>query len=188
MKLRLIKITPEGHDPERMVVTEGSTAHELAKEYAYSNGYPIEEHACANRFECILKDLKRIEGTLEQNAPIILKLPALDGVLPYNDELSQCFTNIEIACNEEMDDPELTWMQNLPTYEEYTKGWSLQQKLEMYYEKDIKEECNVSHNMAMASYKWTCADIASILEMGKDWLPDFELRFKEYLQEREYIR
>ena len=176
MKLRLIKITPEGLDPERMVVTEGSTAHKLAKEYANTNGYPIEEHACANRFECILKDLKRIEDTLEQNAPILLKLPALDGILPYNDELSQCFTNIEIACNEEMDDPELTWMQNLPTYEEYTKGWSLADKMSMYYDEDINPT------------KWSCADIARIIEMGKDWLPDFELRFKEYLIEREYIQ
>lgn len=131
MKLRLIKITPEGLDPERMVVTEGSTAHELAKEYANSNGYPIED--------------KRVKWSILGNAG--------DDVMEVD-----------------IDEPDL------PTYEEYTKGLSLQQKLEMYYEEDI------------STTKWCCADIARIIEMGKDWLPDFELRFKEYLQEREYIQ
>ena len=157
MNTTLVKITPDGMDPEFMVVTTGSTAHESMKEYAKMNAYPIEEHVCANRFQCILQDLKRIEETIQKYAPVILGLPAFDNGKQYNDHLSQCFTNIEIACNEEMDDPEFAWMQpELPTYEEYTKGWSLQKKLEMYYEEDIKEECNVSHNMAMASYKWTC--------------------------------
>lgn len=189
MKSTLVKITPEGHDPEFMVVTTESSAHEFVKDYARDNGYKIEEHACANRFACILQDLKRIEETIVKYAPILLKLPSLDGGKTYNDHLSQCFWNIEIACDEEASEVEHEWLQpELPTYEEYTKGWSLTQKLKMYYEEDIKEECNVSHNMAMQSYKWTCADIAKIFEMGKDWLPDFELRFKEYLQEREYIQ
>jgi hypothetical protein len=181
MKLRLIKITPEGHDPEFMVVTDGSTAHTMVKNYAKDNAYPIEEHACANRFQCILQDLKRIEDTIEKYAPIILKLPALDNGEPYNDHLSQCFWNIETACDEEASEVEHAWLApDLPTYEEYTKDMSLQQKLEMYYEDDIK----VSSGGIVL---WTCKDIAEAVD-NADWLPDFEQRFKGYLQEREYIR
>jgi hypothetical protein len=142
MKSTLVKITPEGMDPEFMVVTTDSSAHEFVKDYAKDNGYPIEEHACANRLDCILQDLERIRITIETHCPIVMKQPALceDGSL-FNDELSQCFTNIEVACNEEMDDPEFVWMQpEIPTYEEYTKNWSLKQKMEMYWEEEWCEE------------------------------------------------
>ena len=109
-----------------------------------------------------------------------MKQPALEGGEPYNDELSQCFTNIEVACDEEMDDPEFAWMQpELPTYEEYTKHWSLKQKLEMYYEADI-EKLNTDVSCIFA-------DFADAID-NADWLSDFEERFKGYLQEREYIR
>jgi hypothetical protein len=189
MKLRLITITPIDCDPEFMVVTEGSTAHLLATEYAESNSYPIKDRPCSHRFKCILQDLAMIEKTIKKNAPFVLEMPALmDNGKPYNDHLWQSFSNIEVACDEESDEVEHEWLSGeLPTYEEYTKGWSLQKKLEMYYEEDIKEECNVSHNMAMASYKWTCKDIAQIVD-NADWLPDFEKKFKEYLKEREYIQ
>jgi hypothetical protein len=179
-KLRLVKITPSGHDPERMVVTEDSTAHEMVRNYATENAYNIVEHECANRFECILADLERIRTTIAVHCPIIMKQPGLDSnCKPYNDELSQCFTNIEIACNEEMDEPEFAWMNPTPTYEEYTKDMSLQKKLEMYYDADIDSPAT--------SYKWTCKDIAEIVD-NADWLPDFEKKFKEYLEEREYIQ
>lgn len=178
MKSTLVKITPDGMDPEFMVVTTDSSAHEFIKDYAKDNGYPIEEHACANRFQCILQDLKRIEETIQKYAPVILGLPAFDNGKQYNDHLSQCFTNIEIACNEEMDDPEFAWMQpELPTYEQYVEGMTLQQMLEMYYEKDIQE----------GPVQMTCKEIAHIVD-NADWLPDFEKKFKEYLKEREYIR
>lgn len=178
MKSTLVKITPDGMDPEFMVVTTDSSAHEFIKDYAKDNGYPIEEHACANRFQCILQDLKRIEETIQKYAPVILGLPAFDNGKQYNDHLSQCFTNIEIACNEEMDDPEFAWMQpELPTYEEYVKGMTLQQQLEMYYDKDIDG----------SSYEWTCEDIAKIVN-NADWLPEFEQTFKDFLKERQYIR
>jgi hypothetical protein len=167
MKSTLVKITPIGHDPEFMVVTTESSAHEFIKSYAKDNGYRIEERACANRFQCILQDLKRIEETLEKYAPVVLKLPALDGGEPYNDHLSQCFWNIETACDEEASEVEHEWLASgeLPTFGEYTKNMTLEQMMEMYYDIDI----------------WEAGDNA-------DWLPDFEKKFKEYLIEREYIR
>lgn len=183
MKSTLIKITPEGLDPEFMVVTTGSTAHESMMEYAKINAYPIKERPCANRFAWILQDLKRIEDTITKYAPIILEQPALDNGEPYNDHLSQCFTNIEIACDEE--DDEVEWGENLPTFGEYTKNMTLEQMMEMYYEEDIYEEDDkVAHLPRKA---WTYKDVAHAVD-NADWLPDFEKKFKGYLIEREYIR
>ena len=180
MKSTLVKITPDGMDPEFMVVTTDSSAHESMKEYAKMNAYPIEEHACANRFQCILQDLKRIEETIEKYAPIILGLPAFDNGKQYNNHLSECFSNIEIACDEEASEVEHEWLApDLPTYEEYTKGWSLKQKFEMYYEADM-EKLNTDVSCIFADF----ADAVN----NPEWLSDFEERFKEYLQEREYIR
>ena len=179
MKLKLVKITPEGCDPERMIVTEGSSAHELVEDYAKDNGYPIEEHACANRFECILKDLERIRHTIEVHCPIVMKQPTLgEGGKPYNDELSQCFTNIEIACNEEMDDPELIWMQNLPTYEEYTKDWSFEDKLRFLYDEDI----------SLKPKTWTSRDLACAVKDPEYFVFETDSNLKQILLEREYIR
>ena len=184
MKSTLVKITPEGHDPEFMVVTTESSAHEFVKSYARDNGYKIEEHACANRFACVLQDLKRIEDTIVKYAPILLKLPALDNGEPYNDHLSQCFSNIEIACDEEASEVVHEWLQpELPTYEEYTKGWSLEQKMEMCYEEDIYK----SGDSDAPRKVWTYKDVAHAVD-NADWLPDFEEKFKKYLQEREYIQ
>lgn len=178
MKSTLVKITPDGMDPEFMVVTDGSTALEMVREYAKTNAYPIEEHACANRFQCILQDLKRIEETIQKYAPVILGLPAFDNGKQYNDHLSQCFWNIEIACDEEASEVEHEWLApDLPTYEEYVKGMTLQQQLEMYYDKDIDG----------SSYEWTCEDIAKIVD-NADWLPEFEQTFKDFLKERQYIQ
>ena len=133
MKSTLVKITPDGMDPEFMVVTTGSTAHESMKEYAKMNAYPIEEHACANRFQCVLQDLKRIEETIQKYAPVILGLPAFDNGKQYNDQLSQCFSNIEIACDEEASEVEHEWLTpELPTYEEYTKNMTFEEILAKY--------------------------------------------------------
>jgi hypothetical protein len=183
MKLRLIKITPIGHDPEFMVVTEGSTAHTLVAEYAKDNSYPIKDIPCSHRYKCILQDLAMIERTIKKHAPFVLEMPALmDNDKPYNDHLWQSFSNIEVACDEESDEVEHEWLaplDKLPTYEEYTKDMSLRKKLEMYYDADIDSPAT--------SYKWTCKDIAEIVD-NADWLPDFEKKFKEYLEEREYIQ
>ena len=181
MKTRLITITPNGCDPEFMVVTEGSTAHLLTKEYAESNSYPIKDRPCSHRFKCILQDLAMIEKTIKKYAPFVLEMPALmDNGKPYNDHLWQSFSNIEVACDEESDEVEHEWLSGeLPTYEEYTKGWSLKQKLEMYYEADI-EKLNTDVSCIFA-------DFADAID-NADWLPEFEEKFKEYLKEREYIQ
>ena len=182
-KLRLVKITPSGHDPERMVVTEDSTAHEMVRNYATENAYNIVEHECANRFDCILADLERIRTTIAVHCPIIMKQPGLDSnCKPYNDELSQCFTNIEIACNEEMDEPEFTWMNPRPTYEDYTKGWTLEKKMRMYYEEDIHDAGDSDEPRKT----WTYQDVANAVD-NADWLPEFEADFKKYLQDRDYV-
>ena len=184
MKSTLIKITPEGLDPEYMVVTTGSSAHESMMEYAKINAYPIEERPCANRFACILQDLERIRTTIAIHCPIIMKQPALGtDCKPFNDALSQCFTNIEVACDEEDDEVEHAWGENLPTFGEYTKNMSLEQMMEMYYEEDIHE----AGDSDLPRKVWTYKDVAHAVD-NADWLPDFEKKFKEYLREREYIR
>jgi hypothetical protein len=133
------------------------------------------------RFRCILVDLAMIERTIKKHAPFILELPALmdDSGQPFNDHLWQSFSNIETACDITCDEVETEWEGGLPTYEEYTKDMSLKEKLEMYYDADIDSPAT--------SYKWTCKDIAEIVD-NADWLPDFEKKFKEYLEEREYIQ
>jgi hypothetical protein len=181
MKSTLVKIIPEGMDPEFMVVTTESSAHEFIKDYAKDNGYRIEEHACANRFECILQDLERIRNAIEVHCPIVMKQPAFgEGGKPFNDELSQCFTNIEIACNEEMDDPELVWMKpELPTYEEYTKDMTFTDILKMYYENDIRNNSHIA---------FTPSEVNNMLDDPSEFRSEIEESFKRYLQEREYIQ
>ncbi|MDB0031631.1 hypothetical protein N9E34_09195, partial [Opitutales bacterium] len=125
-----------------------------------------------------------IERTIKKHAPFILELPALaddetHGQHPFNDHLWQSFSNIETACDITSSEVETEWEGGLPTYEEYTKDMSLKKKLEMYYDADIDSPAT--------SYKWTCKDIAEIVD-NADWLPDFEKKFKEYLEEREYIK
>jgi len=180
MKSTLVKIIPEGMDSEFMVVTTESSAHEFIKNYAKDNGYRIEEHACANRFECILQDLERIRNAIEVHCPIVMKQPAFgEGGKPFNDELSQCFTNIEVACNEEMDDPEFAWMQpELPTYEEYTKDWSLADKLKFLYDEDISTKPKA----------WTTLELARAVKDPEYFAFETNSNLKQTLQEREYIR
>ena len=132
------------------------------------------------RFRCILTDLAMIERTIAIHCPLILKEPALtEDFKPFNENLKQSFSNIETACDITCEEVELEWEGGLPTYEEYTKDMLLAQKLEMYYDADIDSPAT--------SHKWTCEDIAGIVD-NADWLPDFEKKFKEYLEEREYIK
>ena len=131
------------------------------------------------RFRCILTDIAMIERTIAIHCPLILKEPALtEDFKPFNENLKQSFSNIETACDITSSEVETEWFE-LPTYEEYTKDMSLKKKLEMYYDADIDSPAT--------SYKWTCKDIAEIID-NADWLPDFEKKFKEYLEEREYIK
>ena len=132
------------------------------------------------RFRCILTDLAMIERTIAIHCPLILKEPALtEDFKPFNENLKQSFSNIETACDITCDEVETEWEGGLPTYEEYTKDMSLQKKIEMYYDADIDSPAT--------SHKWTCADIAEIVD-NADWLPDFEKKFKKYLEDREYIQ
>ena len=179
MKSTLVKITPDGMDPEFMVVTTGSTAHESIKEYAKMNAYPIEEHACANRFQCILQDLKRIEETIQKYAPVILGLPAFDNGKQYNDHLSQCFSNIEIACDEEASEVEHEWLApDLPTYEEYTKDMTFEEILAKYYENDLNNQNII----------FTAHEVVAMLDDPSEFRLEIQEGFKQYLRERNYIR
>jgi hypothetical protein len=179
MKSTLVKITPKGHDPEFMVVSTESSAHEFVKSYAKDNGYEIEERPCANRFQCILQDLKRIEETIQKYAPVILKLPAFDDGEPYNNHLSECFSNIEIACDEEASEVEHEWLApDLPTYEEYTKDWSLADKLKFLYDEDISTKPKA----------WTTLELAHAVKDPEYFAFETNSNLKQTLQEREYIQ
>jgi len=67
-------------------------------------------------------------------------------------------------------------MTELPTYEEYTKNWTLKDKVKFYYEVDIDNFAEDLDELV----KDITIDISSIRE--------FEKEFRGYLIEREYIR
>tara|TARA_A100001015_G_C14822926_1_gene645499 strand:+ start:369 stop:572 length:204 start_codon:yes stop_codon:yes gene_type:complete len=67
-------------------------------------------------------------------------------------------------------------MQNLPTYEEWTKDMSLTKQIQFYYDVDIDN---------FVGDVW---DIVAEVAENPHWLKEFKVNFKEYLQEREYIR
>lgn len=66
-------------------------------------------------------------------------------------------------------------MTELPTYEEYTKDWTLKDKIQFYYEVDIGNFITDLDEVV----KDITIDISSIQK--------FEENFREYLIEREYI-
>lgn len=66
-------------------------------------------------------------------------------------------------------------MTELPTYEEYTKDWTLKDKIQFYYEVDINNFITDLDEVV----KDITIDISSI--------QTFEENFREYLIEREYI-
>ena len=68
-------------------------------------------------------------------------------------------------------------LEDLPTYEEYTEDMPLIDQLTMYYEVDIE---NYIGN------PWDI--IKDMTEDYSKWLEEFNKQFKEYLQERDYIR
>jgi len=67
-------------------------------------------------------------------------------------------------------------MTELPTYEEYTKNWTLKDKVKFYYEVDIDNFAGDLNELV----KDITIDISSIRE--------FEKEFRGYLIESEYIR
>ena len=65
----------------------------------------------------------------------------------------------------------------LPTYEQYIKDMPLVDQIKFYYDVDID---NYLGN------PWQI--VAEIAEECPNWLKEFKVNFKEYLQEREYIK
>jgi hypothetical protein len=65
----------------------------------------------------------------------------------------------------------------LPTYEQYIKDMSLVEQIKFYYDVDIDN---------YLGDPWQI--VAEIAEDCPNWLAEFKINFKEYLQEREYIR
>jgi len=67
-------------------------------------------------------------------------------------------------------------MQNLPTYEEWTKDMSLVDQIKFYFDVDID------------NYLGDPWEILAECAVDSHWLEEFKVNFKEYLQEREYIQ
>ena len=65
----------------------------------------------------------------------------------------------------------------LPTYEEYIKDMPLVDQIKFYYDVDIDN---------FIGDPWQI--VAEIAEDCPNWLKEFKVNFKEYLQEREYIQ
>ena len=63
-----------------------------------------------------------------------------------------------------------------PTYEEYIKDMSLAEQIKFYYDVDID------------NYLGDPWEILAECAVDPHWLKEFKVNFKEYLQEREYIR
>jgi len=88
---------------------------------------------------------------------------------------------LDISCkknlNNDMDYNLNKDMENLPTYEEWTKDMDLESQIKFYYDVDIDN---------YLGDPWQI--VAEIAEDCPNWLAEFKVNFKEYLQEREYIR
>ena len=79
---------------------------------------------------------------------------------------------LDISCKNNLNND----MENLPTYEEWTKDMSLTKQIQFYYDVDIDN---------FVGDVW---DIVAEVAENPNWLEEFKVNFKEYLQEREYIR
>ena len=66
---------------------------------------------------------------------------------------------------------------NLPTFEEYIKDMPLVEQIKFYYDVDIDN---------FIGDPWEI--VAEIAEDCPNWLEDFRVEFKKYLQERDYIQ
>jgi hypothetical protein len=67
-------------------------------------------------------------------------------------------------------------MDHLPTYEEYIKDMPLVDQIKFYYDVDID------------NYLGDPWEILAECAVDPHWLSEFKVNFKEYLQEREYIK
>jgi len=67
-------------------------------------------------------------------------------------------------------------LDHLPTFEEWTKDMSLEDQIKFYYDVDID------------NYLGDPWEILAECAVDPHWLEEFKVNFKEYLQERDYIR
>jgi hypothetical protein len=65
---------------------------------------------------------------------------------------------------------------SLPTYWEFTKDWSLVEKLKFHYDVDLD------------NFTGDVWELVAGVANNPNWLKEFEKEFKENLREREYIR
>lgn len=67
-------------------------------------------------------------------------------------------------------------LDHLPTFEEWTKDMPLVDQIKFYYDVDID------------NYLGDPWEILAECAVDPHWLEEFKVNFKEYLQEREYIK
>jgi len=79
---------------------------------------------------------------------------------------------LDISCKMNLNND----MENLPTYEEYIKDMSLTDQIKFYFDVDID------------NYLDDPWEILAECAVDPHWLKEFKVNFKEYLQEREYIK
>ena len=79
---------------------------------------------------------------------------------------------LDISCKMNLNND----MKKLPTYEQYIKDMSLVDQIKFYYDVDID------------NYLGDPWEILAECAVDQTWLEEFEVNFKEYLQEREYIQ
>ena len=185
MKLLEITITlpcDKGFSDEKQIVTEDSTSHELLRNYANENmcdirSKPIEMtiDQLKNRLAHINTDIEIIEETIERRVPKILNKKSYRNNEVFAAELNHNITNIYVACDLTDDEVEKEWGTHesiLPTYADFTKDMSLEDKFDFYYDLDITN---------------LCKEMADALS-SPTWLNGFEKDFENYLREKEYIR
>lgn len=79
---------------------------------------------------------------------------------------------LDISCKMNLNND----MEKLPTYEQYIKDMSLVDQIKFYFDVDID------------NYLGDPWEILAECAVDPHWLSEFKVNFKEYLQEREYIR
>ena len=79
---------------------------------------------------------------------------------------------LDISCKNNLNND----MKELPTYEEFTKDMDLADQIKFYYDVDLD------------NYLGDPWQILAECAVDPHWLSEFKVNFKEYLQEREYIR
>ena len=79
---------------------------------------------------------------------------------------------LDISCKMNLNND----MEKLPTYEQYIKDMSLADQIKFYFDVDID------------NYLGDPWEILAECAVDPHWLEEFKVNFKEYLQEREYIK